>query len=271
MSELIPHPEQKYFIDSCERIGYDALMEVTGRYGFGDPKVDTVQPPEIFPLAYHNAQHTLRIRQDTARIAHEHGLTDYDTALAVMIASAHDLYHDKIEGESDEEKSAQWLIEQMQRARFSEEDMEIARLAVLGTTPLVDTEGNLISQQFTLTSFPSQRAGEIALCVAAADLAALFSPIGPTCAHELLLERLGCPSTHLPGTLDGVEAFQRQQIAFLQNYQPLYPALEQFWGDLRAEIVSHHTDLLCALRAGEITDWQQVLAADTAFYHARTQ
>ena len=125
--------KEQLLLSEAERIGYEALMEVTGKYGFGDEDADVLQPPSVQPLAYHNAQHTLRVRNATRKLAAHQGLSHYDTELAVMIASAHDVYHDKEAGPSDEEKSAVWLMERMRPAGFTPEDMEIAHQAILGT------------------------------------------------------------------------------------------------------------------------------------------
>lgn len=76
------------YSSQAERIGYEALMEVTGKYGFGDEDADVLQPPSV-QLAYHNAQHTLRVRNATRKLAAHQGLSHYDTELfAVMICSA---------------------------------------------------------------------------------------------------------------------------------------------------------------------------------------
>ncbi len=180
-----------------------------------------------------------------------------------MIAAAHDVVHDG--GEDDETKSADWLVEHMKTAGFTDEDFEIARLAILGTTPILGSNGLLRSQQFALTGFPSIRSGEIALCVAAADMEALFAPYGPLVAHDLLRERLGVAGYELPPSLEGVAEFQKQQLELLKTYQPLYPRLEEHLGNRRKEIYMYHKHLLDDVESGAVTSWQQMYALDQAF------
>ncbi len=253
-------------IEGLHTIGYDALMEVTVRYGIGDSEIDALYPPTLSSLAYHNASHTMRVREATRRLAQIHGLTPYDTELAVTIASAHDVYHNGGEGEkTDEELSAQWLVGILGRAGFSAEDKEIARLAILGTTPLKDTDENFMGQQFLLTEFPSLRSGEIALCVAAADMEAVFAAYGPIVAHDLYKERVGRSTCETVEDVFPLIEFQESQIRFISTYQPLYPELEQLFGGLRNAIVEHHTRLRDDLIAGKITSWNQIIEADCAF------
>lgn len=257
--------KERLLLSEAERIGYEALMEVTGKYGFGDEEADTLQPPSVQPLAYHNARHTLRVRNATRELAARQGLSHYDTELAVMIASAHDVYHDKEAGPSDEEKSAVWLMERMRPAGFTPEDMEIAHQAILGTQPLLDATGAFRGQQFTLTEFLSERARDVALCIAAADLEALFAPHGPLVAHDLLKERLGVTSVDEPATLEGAVAFQHQQLELLSTYHPLYPELEQIFGGLRQEILDHHAGLLDDIKSGAVTTWKEIVVRDCEF------
>ncbi|MFZ1258007.1 MAG: HD domain-containing protein [Candidatus Saccharimonas sp.] len=259
------NPEQ--CSERTDRIGYEALMEVASRYGFGEVEADTLSPPEITPLAYHNAQHTIRVRDAARTLAAHHGLNTYDSELAVMIASAHDIYHDHSSDPTDEIRSAQWLVQRMRQEGFSDEDCEIAELAIRSTAPIVTTTGRLISQEFTLTMFPSQRAGEIALVVAAADLEALFAPHGPAASHDLYKECIGIGAHNAPATFNGLVEFQQQQIELYTNYQPLYPMLEQFFGGLRKYALAHHQAILEGLKNSTITTWQHVVDMDTDYYH----
>lgn len=260
MSEFYKPPYSS--IEKLNSIGYDALTEVAARYGYGYEEVDRDCSPDVRHLAYHNAQHSLRVRGAARQLAQLHHLSTFDEELVVTIASAHDLFHDGID---DEERSADWLTERLAIGGFSEEDQEIARLAVLGTTPIKDSDGEYVSQQFSLTQFPSERAREVALCVAASDMEAIFAPHGPLVAHDLFRESNDIHESLQDLDISQLISFQARQIHFVESFHPLYPELEQIFGGLRKEIVDHHKLLLGHLQSGEIRTWQEIYRSDIEF------
>ncbi len=182
-----------------------------------------------------------------------------------MIAAAHDVIHESSGDKSAEELSAEWLIDRMKIAGLSTDDQEIARLAIMGTTPMFDKTGAYMGQHFLLSSYPSEHAGEIALCVAAADMEAIFASHGPIFSHNLFKERIGVGHNETPTSLDGLIEFQVAQIKFVENHQPLCPELEQIFGGLRNEIVEHHTAMLNDLLVDNISTWDEVVKRDEQF------
>jgi len=263
--ERYREPNNQEKIIAAEEIGYEALAEVAEKYGTGFEDTDGAMPPEVRSMAYHNLQHSWRVRDIATMLAEHHGLNEYDQALVKMIASAHDVVHEENALKSAEDLSVDWLINKMVDSGFSKEDQDIARLAILGTIPITDTEGNFIGQTFPLTFFPSERSGEIALCIAAADLEALFAHYGPLESHNLFKERRGLGIYDAPADLESLIEFQKQQISLMDTFQPLYPELEILLGDLRQEIAEHHRTLLAAIISGHVTAWDQVVAWDTEF------
>lgn len=246
-----------------EDLEYVALEEVTARYGSGYP--DDPNIPLVKNLAYHNLQHSWRVRDAAAMLARINGLNEYDSRLARVIASAHDVIHESADDKSAEELSTVWLHDHLERQGINPIDKEITRLAILGTTPLLDTDGAFLGQQFILTQFPSQRAGEIALCVAAADMEAVFRPYGPAVAHDLYKEHIGLATHESPDSLDDVVDFQQKQIEFVATFRPLYPDLERIFGDLRKPIINHHESILDDIYRGNIYEWSQIVARDNEF------
>jgi|GEM_PF-5449266 len=263
--------ERAQLEEVAKTIGYDALLEVTSKYGTGEWDIDLEISPTEKCLAYHNMSHTKRVRDASKQLAKLHGLPLYDQKLTSMIASAHDVIHERNDTQSAEQRSAEWLKNKMAAHGFSDEDIEIARLSILGTTPILDTNGDLISQEFTLIPFPSQRAGEIALCVAVADMEALFSAYAPTEAHNLYKERRGIPTQINPRDLDGFIAFQQEQLHIYKTYQPLIRTLENAAGNLRLQLYNYHQLLLKDVENGAVTTWNEIISRDTRFCQEFTQ
>ncbi len=246
----------------AERISYEALGEVAVKYGRSEVGQDT---PTVADLAYHNLWHSLRVRSIAGELAVQYGLSDYDIQLTRMIAASHDVVHESTDTASPEQQSIDWIIAKMQQEGFDAEDKQIARLAIDGTTPLFDDEGYYAEQKFASMGFPNERAELIALCVAAADMGAAHTHYGPIVAHELFKEYAGIDGLVQPTTLDGLEKFQNEQIAFLQNLQPLRPELDQILGGLKSQGIVHHEMLLKELQSGRISTWAEVERYDTEY------
>lgn len=262
-------PSEIYLIQQAEKIGYEALSEVTNRYGIGIEEHDIELPPEVIPLAYHNGSHTSRVRAATKLIAAQHGLSSYDAALAQLAASAHDVYHDDSKMPSDEEKCANWLAEKMSAVSFPDTDIAIAQTAILGTTAHIGEDGTIVQLARSM-AYESVRAGEIAICVADADLEALFASHGPAVAHDYFKETLGIPTAETPQSLKGIIAFTRLQIELLQNHKYLDPDLELLLGNQRQANIGHHLMLLAGLETGTISSWGEIVEIDNQLIHEQS-
>lgn len=251
----------KEYSAKADRLAYAALGEVAIRYGSG---YDDGVTPDVHDLAYHNLQHSWRVKDAAERVARKLGMTEYDIVLVGMIAASHDVIHESVDGQTAEQASAEWLVNRMQAEGFSEEDQTIARLAILGTTMSVDADGEL-GQQFPSIEHPGERAGTIALCVAAADMESAYAHYGPSIIHGYFKELNGYGTFETPPTLDGLIEFQEMQGVFLSNLKSLFVGMDQVLGGLKQEGIAHHKQLLDELRAGRITTWAQVIEFDNEF------
>lgn len=252
----------KEMCEKADRLAYVALSEVAVRYGSGyEGEVD----PEVADLAYHNLQHSWRVKGAAEQLARKLGLDEYGIMLTGMIAAAHDIVHESADGKTPEQASAEWLAGQMQAEGFSDEDQAIACLAIQGTATMIDTEGNFMGQQFPLIGFPDERAGTIALCVAAADMESAYANYGPAVIHDYFKELNGFGAFETPATLDKLIEFQEMEVKFLENLQPLFIGMDQLLGGLKQEGIAHHQMLLDELRAGRITTWAEIEQLDTDF------
>lgn len=249
--------------ERADRLAYMALSEVAIKYGSGYE--DDNNRPEVHDLAYHNLQHSWRVKDAAERLAKKLGLSEDDILLTGMIAAAHDVVHEPADDKTPERLSAEWLMERMNTEGFSEEDQAIACLVIQGTATIVDTNGDFIGQQFPLIGFPDERAGTIALCIAAADMEAAYANYGPAVIHDYFKELQGYGYAEIPTTLDGLVEFQETEVKFLENLQPLFKGMEQLLGGLKQEGIAHHTALLEELRAGRITTWVEVQQFDNDF------
>ncbi len=262
MEQYRPNRPHEKLREAAERITYDAFGEVAAKYGSGYPDA---MPATVRELAYHNLQHSWQVETVAGKLAQVYGLNADDESLARMIAAAHDVEHDAVADASAELRSAEWLVRRMQVAGFSRDDLEIACLAIDGTTPLYDEAGNFAGQKYSQIIFPSERAERIARCVAGADMSAAYTNHGPIVAHELFKEYANIGTHEAPMSLAGLEKFQAGQVVFLQNLQPIYPGIDALLGGLREQNIDYHKQLLNELEAGRVTTWEQVEQMDSDY------
>lgn len=253
---------EKQLQEKADRIAYDALSIIAVKYGSG---YENDIKPEVQDKPYHNLQHSWRVKTVAESIARKLGMSEYDITLTRMIASAHDVIHEEVNGKTAEQASAEWLLDKMQAEGFNEEDQTIACLAIHGTSTHKDTDGKFMGQQFPFIGFPSERAGTIALCVASADMEAAYANYGPSVIHDYFKELNGYGSFDIPTTLDGLAEFQESQVVFLGSLQPLFAGADHMMGGLKQQGIDHHQMILDQLRAGKITTWNQVMALDDEF------
>ena len=245
-----------------------ALRTVAQRYG--DGMVASRRLPEVEDLAYHNLCHSRHVCAAAKRVANFLQMREQDKALAGIIAAAHDIIHESDGQKTAEERSAEWLVTKMQQSGMSQEDQGIAELAIAGTTPILSDDGAMIAQRYSQLEFPSDRARQIALCVAAADMESLFAAHGPMVAHQLFKEYQHIAYASEPDTLEGLAKFQQQQVQFVGNFTPLQPEFEELFGGLRQEIVAHQAKILADIEAGVLTTWREVVARDDEFMRRHT-
>lgn len=246
----------------------EAVLHVRDYYGNGERSPAHFKPGSEGDLAYHNVQHTLRVREASVAVAHALGLSAYDQALVRFAASAHDIVHGHGAVRGDMERaSALWATRSMDWATFPSEDIEAVRLAVLGTEPLFDENGAMVGQLATSLKYPTARAEAIGLSVACGDLASLYAPDGPRLGHDLYREYQGVGMLGVPA-LEGLLDFQHKQLHLLQTYRFPVEAGEQLFAGLREPVIAYHAQLTGTLANGEITEWSQVTAADDDFEQA---
>ncbi|HSH18022.1 MAG TPA: hypothetical protein VK978_01425 [Candidatus Saccharimonadales bacterium] len=264
MGEVIPFPgEYQRTLAAAERIGWDALMEVTARYGDGYPDSELV--PDIEPLSYHNMQHTMRVRDHTRQMAQATGLSEHGTTMAVLAASAHDIVHGghgKSTGEN-ERASAAWLEELMRQDGFPEADIRACTRAILGTEPLI-ADGLMIGQAARAADYEMEEERLIALSVACADMADLYQPYGPLLGLDLYKEGRDVQDDKDISLLDYWQ-FHKSQLHLLYTYQYPHPAGEQLFGGLRERVIAHQEAVYSGLKNRQITSWQQLVELQEVF------
>lgn len=255
----------EYQNNHADQIMGSALDTIAALYGTGDTVIDQLNPPEA-RKPYHNVMHTQRVIEAARLLAMTTRLDLGDVELVRLIASAHDIFHGGTsDTETDEELSAAWLAEQMNKAGFSRDEVEITRLAILGTTTeLVD--GSILQQQARTIQYPSKRARIIAHIVACADLEPILAPHGPLAAHRLFEEHSDAltPDSLLPPTL---LAFEESQIEIVRRYKPIMPEAETTLPNVRNERITYHENLINDIEAGIITTWGEIIARDKEFMH----
>lgn len=251
-----------------EIFGAEAVLHVRDYYGNGERTPERCKPGSEGDLAYHNLQHTLRVREASVAVAQVLGLSTYEQGLVRFAASAHDIVHGHGAARGDMERaSALWATRSMDWATFPPEDTEAVRLAILGTEPLFDEKGAMAGQLATNLEYPTARAEAIALSVACGDLASLYAPDGPRLGHDLYREYQGVGMLEVPA-LVGLLEFQHKQLHLLETYRFPVEAGEQLFTGLREPVIAYQAQLTGALANGEITDWSQVVAADDGFEQA---
>ena len=262
MSEVLKFPSNnESLIEQANTLSMEALALVTSRYGTGNPA--EALTPEIVDLPYHNMEHTISVRRNSLRMAEALGLNKLDTAIVELAASAHDIVQKKERGVMEQE-SAEWLEEKMRNVGFSEDDINAASLAVLGTEPLVSQDGMIMGQKVDLIQFTSDRALEIAMCVACGDMAHLYQPNSALLSRDLYKEIKGVSSDAQP-PMDGLLQFQKISLNLLRDYQFPHPMGERLFGSLRQESIEYQTWITQQLSLGMITSWDQLLQQDAAF------
>lgn len=262
MDEQLQFPGQEpEFLERAEIIAYDALTEVTVRFGCGIPNTGFIAGEA--ELAYHNMQHTMDVMDATRQITHELGLSPHDQAVALMAAAAHDVVQLQPRGVM-ERGSAAWLAARMIEAGFDKADITAAELAILGTEPLISQDGLMVGQRMELQEYPSQAAALIAASVACADMAELFSAWGPLRGRQLYQELRDTDAPEEP-PFNGLKASQRIELELLQNYRFPHPIGEVLFGGLRQEVIDHQVAITQDLFLGRIATWDELLGRDTAF------
>lgn len=261
MGEILQFPvAESALLEAAEALGWEALAEVTIRYGTG---VDD-QAQEC-ALAYHNTGHTMDVRENSLRMARFLGFSALDQALVVLAASAHDIVQLQPRGVM-EQASADWLQQAMLSAGFGAPDRNAAQLAVLATTPRLAANGSMTGQLVSELNYSDHRSALIAACVASADMAKLYAPDGPLLGRAVYKEAHGILPTEEPRfERDDLLKSQQFTIQLLQSYHYPHPAGEQLFGALRPLVIAHQLAVTQDIWLGQINSWQQLIDRDWEF------
>ena len=262
MGEIIAFPDRyESYVDKAERLRWEAVMAVTNSYV--DSYDDTHMIPDVRMLAYHNAQHTLRVIRNSQRLAQAMECDQELTALAMLAAAAHDIVQEGARGEM-ERASADWLSTRMTAEGFDPEDIAACTAAVLGTTPLLDQDGLMTGQQVNQMEFADPRPRIVAQIVASADMGDLYRPYGPLLGRDLYREEHGGLTDDPQLDADFLES-QDRQLQLLQNYRYPIAEAEELFGKDRHRLVEYQQQISRMIRTGQITSWRQLIDADMAF------
>lgn len=266
MGELLPMSNDAERLDKAAEYTTDeAVYEIVDAYGdsyMDDGQKVTVAGREA-TLPYHNIDHSWHTRVRALELAKATGLDEAGQRVAGLAGVAHDVMQCKPRGEM-ERLSADWLAEQMRKDNFPEADITAAELAVLGTEPLLNESGDMIGQRATEQAYPTERARQIAYCVASADMAALYAPYGPRLSRDLFREICGL-DPEAPFPKQDFLHFQDRQLKLLQRYRFPLDMAETMWGCLRQEVVKYQLLVSAQVAKGDISSWDELAAADSEF------
>jgi hypothetical protein len=233
------------------RIVGEALQEVDHNYG--DEMFEPSHAVGKRYLAYHNLVHSREVFERSQIAGEALGLSPEDLAIAGIAASAHDVIQEGGRG-TMERDSAEWLVSRMHRDGFSGNATAAARLAILGTEPLLDEDNMITGQKVTELEFSSKRAEDIAHAVAIADLGGLYQPRGPLDSLAYFQE-LQWQKGDYQLQLKDFEAYQAGQVALTETFRYSQPIGDFLFGEYRNQVIDYHKHLLIQAEVGNIASW----------------
>jgi len=184
-----------------------------------------------------------------------------DIGLVISSAAAHDVVQLKPPGVMERE-SAAWLEQRLrQKTSLSEERIEATKYGIF-STELTFIDGKP-RQAATWLEYPTRLAEQVGLSVSCGDLSETYSPKGPLLGHYLCQEVIS-----LDPSWEELVQFQRNQVAFVTDYQFPHAKGEALFGELRGAVQRHAVTTLAALEAGYMTCMSEVLDHDIHFMRA---
>ncbi len=240
-------------------VAQDAIITMDARYGTGFPHFAAGE----HNLAYHNGYHARTVAEDGLRVAQALGLALPELVTVEVAGYAHDIVQLKPRGVMEAE-SAEWFKEAMLRRGLPPAMAEAGALAILGTEPVFDEENRLVGQVATQLDYPSRSVERIALSVASGDFGQMFTPVGPHLSHRLYQQIKGAQPDEVP-SMDGFASFLARQIELRENYRFPVPEAERVLATHRRATIRYGGVLLGLVQRGDVTSWDQVMAADKAF------
>lgn len=248
---------------ACSNLGSFALEIIDARYGTGFPEFRGGQRAR---LGLHNGLHARFVGSTSLKLVQLLELSPLDQIITLSAGYAHDLVQLKGCG-TNELETSEWYAEHLEGTRqFSVDDVEVGRLAILGTEP-VFKNGILVGQKAAEMEYPSKRHEQIALALASADLGQLYAPMGPYLAHRFYQEMVTGDVDQDPG-LDDLLAFQRGQAALLDAYTYPLPEAIPLLKTHEAEVAAYNELVGTQLDNGSLESFADLLEQDLAFARA---
>lgn len=245
---------------AVRQIGQRALDIAQSRYCSGFPDY---RGGGIRKLGYNNARHDRMVGEDSVRLGERVGLSTGEQQLIRAAGYAHDLRQLRGRG-ADERESAEWIEEQLNGRRlFTPATAKMASMAILGTQPIFKDD-RIVGQQVDQMKFDSKRDELFAKTLVSADLAELYTPMGPYLSHRLYAQRQGLGINETP-QLDDLLEFQGKQIPFLENYRYPLREAESVFASHKRQVINYVKTVYEQLQRGDIATWQQLLAQDKEF------
>ena len=252
--------ETQQIVRESDRIGCIGLAEIDAEYGSGMPS----WTPGAQTLGFHNGYHGRSTGDDTEMMAEHFGM---DRAVRAVLKNS-GYIHDKVQlrGKGiNEQESVDFLHTFMQESGvFNPYLQDVARVAILGTEPILDEQFRLIGQKATVQEYATKEQEIGAKSLACGDLGRIFQPEGPLTSHHLLREFMGMVDPNEITNTDML-GFQRKQHFLLETYEYPLAAANRLLATHKAEVIGYSAMLLNQLERGDITSWQQLIDQDTAF------
>ena len=259
--------DKKQTVD-VRKIGENALRISEQNYCSGYPQFRGGRKKK---LAYNNALHNEMVGDDAAKVGNKLGFSSSVQTLLRTAGQSHDLIQDSIirgvRG-PDEAESAEWLMEQlMERGNLPAPIAKLAGKAILGTEPVFNAggpiHGKVIGQKAQAFEYESKFEEQFVKSVAAADLGAIYTPMGPYLGHMLYVQRQGIEPSQTPDLADFL-IFQQNQAGFLHSYQ--YPLKEAgVLATHRRQVLNYVDFINGQIQKGNVPVWEDLLKRDLAF------
>lgn len=250
------------FSPKAQQVVDVTLREVARRYGSSD------QDGSIASYPYHNLEHSVTVMEGAVLLASQLQLSKAAIELAALSGAAHDVIREHSEEMTPEGASAAWLRHVMHDQGYDTKDSDITTRAILGTTAQMLESGVIIQQ--TASFDTGSEADIVALCVASADLRALYMPSGPRAAHDYFRELRGLSGNEAPASLEGLRNYQLGEVALTRSYRYPLDMAETLFARDRDDIVAHHERLIDLLDRGVITSWDDIVRLDLEYYEAHS-
>jgi hypothetical protein len=248
--------DQKQVMD-IRKIGDRALSIVYNDFGSGFPDFEG---GHVRLLPFHGVDHSASVASNSTLVGAAYGINESGLELLSTFGKSHDLRQLNGRG-TDERLSAEWLEEQLLSEGLPPLAARFGRVAIIGTEPLFDENGNLVDQMVNQLDFDSWEEELFAKSLASGDLGDLYTPKGPLNSGYLYAEiqrSLDPPS-------DGLLDFQGRQIALLERYQ--YPLSQA--GDVlathRPQVMNYQYFIYDQLESYQISSWQDLMHRHYAF------